>query len=143
MKYAVADVTKRTCELIDCADFAAALAAAGLPRGETDHGLIGIGIGLFVHEHGLYVRPFQQRYFSIGGHLYAGNALLYAFDEAGETIDLTAVPLIRWLPTEVAVWEAIDNGEIALPELRVDGELIWRWPQAKPDLAAVAERWKA
>lgn len=89
MRYAKIDAKARRLEVFDVegGSYDAAMARAGLQRGAVDHGQVMAGIGIVVHEHGLMADADKQFYFRIGSRLYAGNALLYAFDEAGKTRD--------------------------------------------------------
>lgn len=120
-----------------------------LEPGKTDHGTISKGLGIIVGEYGLYEPAEQQSYFAIAGRLYAGPAMLYAYNELGVTISLERpmLPPIKWLKTAADVETAIQAREVERPIVAVDGVLVWSWPQPKPDFKAaqdaIAERIKA
>lgn len=89
MRYAKIDAKARRLEVFETQEDDAAMARAGLQRGAVDHGQVTAGIGIVVHEFGLMADADKQSYFRIGARLYAGDALLYAFDEAGKTRDFS------------------------------------------------------
>lgn len=99
----------------------------------VDHGVVskdpdGGGIGVFVYEYGLL--DGDGPYFALGGQLYSGDAILYAFDEAGETIDMPQgfmqlKPL--WLDTKADVELAITAGVIERPQAAINGVVTWQW----------------
>jgi hypothetical protein len=111
--------------------------AAGLAHMEVDHGLVRRahddkpGVGVVVFEWGFRVEAAKQHYFAIYSKLYAGTAVAYGFDEAGETIDLPfdAMPEVDWFADHHAVEAAIRDGALKRPQLRVDGRLLWQWPE--------------
>jgi len=110
-----------------------ALRAVGLELGKTDHGIIWRGrlrrVGIIVGECSLYVPARQQSYFSIEARLYAGNAILYAFDMIGETVDLEPpLPPVEFYRDSIDVEFAIQRGHIMRPKLVEDGKLKWVWP---------------
>src|SRR6516165_4859804 len=49
-----------------------------------------------VYEYSLFIPPDKARYFSICNRLFAGGAVLYAADEAGETVDLLVPPSVMF-----------------------------------------------
>jgi hypothetical protein len=111
----------------------------GLARTQVDHGQIvpphtlpnGAGVAIVVQEFSLFVPTDKQRYFCIGRRLFAGNALLYGFDETGETIDLIGEPEVVFM-SSAGVEAAIGAGQIERPTMSVDGEQIWQWPEPSP-----------
>jgi hypothetical protein len=111
--------------------------AAGLDRLQVDHGLVRrahdgrSGVGVVVYEWGFRVEAAKQHYFAIYSKLYAGNAVAYGFDEAGDTIDLPLdqIPKVDWFADHHAVEAEIRAGALKRPVIRVDGQLIWQWPE--------------
>jgi len=131
MRYAVIDPQKRTLRAIDASSFDVALDVAGLADVGRDHGLVNRSLGIVVHEYGLYEPPDQQHYFALGSKLFAGKALLYAFDERGKTIDLTQCPEPVFFASPAAVEEAIDAGQIERPMKALNGRIVWQWSEQK------------
>jgi hypothetical protein len=74
----------------------------------------------------------EQNYFSIFGRLIAGAAVLYGIDEAGATIDLTTCPEPVWFDRVSQIEFAIKCGAIRRPVMKVNDEVIWRWPDPRP-----------
>ncbi len=127
MKFAVINPKERTFKYADWIDFAAAKREAGL--GHVDHGVCAHGIGIVVSEFGLYEPTDKQSYFAIGAQLYAGNAVMYAFDAHGKSIDLITYPPPRWFSSADAVEDAIQRRTVARPEVSMNGKVLWRWPE--------------
>jgi hypothetical protein len=139
MRYGRIDAVAHKMQIIETDTFDEAQRLCGLKPHEIDHGLIvnvpGVGgLGLFVDEYGLFVPPLNQNYFALGERLYAGNALVYAFDAKGVTVDFedSEQLSIRWFGSGHDVQRAIQRGEIIAPQIRVNGELIWMWPAPRP-----------
>lgn len=136
MRYVTIDPTRTAVKVIDADNHPSAVEAAGLEIGQVDHGVIerdpftGIGVSICVYEYSLFVPADEQKYFAINGKLYGGKALLYAFDEKGETIDLTRVPDVFFFGSARAVEMAIAAGQIERPR---SATLGWEWPQPKPE----------
>ena len=145
MNYAILNPKDRTLTYVYEKDPHAAYRLAGLPPGKIDHGVLMPlphrgGIGYAVYEFGFYVPAAQQSYCSITGtgRLIAGNAVLYEFAEGGATIDLSEEWRIEpmWFSCAEAVEEAIVAGLVPRPEVKLNREVIWAWPQpVPPDLA--------
>jgi hypothetical protein len=126
-------------EIVVADDSNAALQGIGLQQGKVDHGVIwhdeSGGLGIIVDEFGLFTPASEQVYFAIGGRLYAGPALIYAFDEAGITVDFqygNPPFALAWFENALDVEREIAVGGIERPEMRLDGELVWQWPQPRP-----------
>lgn len=119
-------------EIVDVASMDYALKLAGLTRGQTDHGHIAQNLHVVVYEFGLFVPPEETAYFAIGSSMGAGNAVLYATDERGETVDLKAMPPVFFFGSVEAIEQAIRVGQINRPEIRMNNELLWAWPQKAP-----------
>ena len=145
MKYGILDPKARTLTYAEAKDAHAAYRLAHLPMGKIDHGVLMRlphrgGIGYAVYEFGFYVPAAQQSYCSITGtgRLIAGTALLYEFSEGGRTIDLSEDWRIEpmWFSGQEAVEEAIVAGIVPRPEVKLNNDVIWAWPQpVPPDLA--------
>ena len=108
---------------------------AGLDTFHVDHAVVarspetGIGIAIAVHEHGLFQPPADCFYFSVGRKMYAGNAVLYAFDGAGRTIDMPAQPPpVMFYRSHRELEAAIERGEIDRPQTLINNIVVWRWP---------------
>jgi hypothetical protein len=103
----------------------------------TDFGVVmsphltGIGIGIIVDGFSLFKPPDQQRYFIINRALYGGNAILYGFEENGESVDLAMVPEVFFLSL-AGVEEAIASGRIQRPFMAINDERFWEWPGPAP-----------
>lgn len=100
---------------------------------KVDHGVVSPGLGIVVYEYGLFVPPAEQHYFSIRAKLYAGNAVLYAFDKMGETVSLArhAVPEIVFMPSAASVERSIQLGLVERPQMAINGEVTWQWPEPR------------
>jgi hypothetical protein len=132
MKYAIVNPTSRTVEIIEAKDALEAERRAGLTPGRVDHGTALRNLGIVVGENSLFQPPDQIRYFSIARWLYAGNAVLYAFDQTGETIDYNNEPGICWYGNHEDVQKAIQLGLVEQPQVEFNGEIFWQWPGPKP-----------
>lgn len=140
MKFAIVESKNKRWRIGSFESLRAAEQTIGLDPMTTDHGVIckpgedGLGFGIVVCELSLYVPPARQSYFAIGGKLYGGDAVLYAFDRSGASADLENFPLpIRFFDDRAAVEGAIAANDIARPELSINGHLIWRWPEPPPE----------
>lgn len=131
VRYVTIDPGKREIKAIDVEDYLYALDKAGLAPGRVDHGVVEIGISIVVDEFSLFVPPAQQRYFAIGTRLFAGRALLYAFDDGGDTVDLNRIPDVKFFDSAKAVESAIEIGTIERPRNTL---IQWVWPEPKPDV---------
>jgi hypothetical protein len=99
--------------------------------GNVDHGQLAQGLGYCVYEYAMFEpSPDKQAYCGINGHLIPGPAVLYAFDEMGETIDLrlSEVPDVRWYLGINDVEAAIERREIVRPYVAVNDDVLWEWP---------------
>src|SRR5262245_16560975 len=111
MRFAIIDPGTQTAVLEDFPNVRAAYKHAGLNACEIDHGIVSMGLAIVVHEYSLFEPAEQQHYFSIAGKLYAGKAVLYAFDiENRGTIDLLTLPAVVFLPNKAAVERLIEIG---------------------------------
>lgn len=145
MKFAILNPKARTFTYVEAPDFAPVVRQAGLLSGEIDLGVLkplrhGGGIGYAVYQFSNYVPPDRQSYCSIEGTgaLIAGNAVLFEYARGGATIDLSEDWKLEpiWFSGPEAVEAAIVAARVIRPELAINGEVIWAWPQpAPPDLA--------
>jgi hypothetical protein len=147
MRYGSIDARSKRVTMIECDDVKEAKRACGL--GNIEFGTlvhmpnVG-GIQIAVAKFGLFEPAGEQCYFALGTRLYAGNALLFAIDGRGETIDLSRGELelvpVRYFESAHEVEGAIRDGEIERPEMCINGELYWQWPWPRPDLDGLAQR---
>jgi len=129
---------------IDAATFDDALGVIGLSPRHIDHGIVRRGIGIALYEFGLYIPATRQQFFSIDRKLYAGSAILYGVGASGETIDLDLDPtMFRFYSDVPEIERAIARGEIDRPIFAAGGEVLWRWPEPRPDLDAAVDRMAA
>ena len=114
---------------VECNDIRDAMALAGL--GHVDHSVIMPGLGIALY--GIWVARAAGRasYFAIHGRLYAGNAVLYAFNQAGETVSLLqfGMPDVMFMPDADAVERNIALGLVERPQTTVNGLITWQWPE--------------
>lgn len=135
MKFATISPDTSTIEIADYPDLQAAEIAAGLTPHAVDHGTVGRpvvgrgGVCIVVDERGLLGEP---HYFSIHGSLYNGAAVLYAYDAAGETVDIEPyqIPLALWHGSVENVEKAISDGSVIRPQATVADKVIWSWTGA-------------
>jgi hypothetical protein len=134
VKYVLINPKLRTATTAEFDSLQDAERAAGLVPGEVDHGMLTRSIGYVVYEFGLFVPAAEQSYFAIGRSLIAGPAVLYGVDAWGESVNLmrSTIPDIRWFLGANDVEAAIEAGEIIRPQMAVNDEVMWRWPQAAP-----------
>ena len=139
MKFLAIKPREEVAEVIEAKDAHAAYRMVGLDPLKIDHGVAlkhdGGGLGIVVYEFGLFEPSQEQSYFAIGQRLYAGNALIYNFDHKGATVDFELgrppVP-IWWFDNAADVEAAITNDTISRPQMLVNGDVIWEWPQPAP-----------
>lgn len=136
MRFGIIDPRTKTAKVAEFASFDDALEAAGLKPGQIDFGALSRALSIVVYEYGLFEPMEQTDYFSIKRKLYAGNALIYATNEAGETISL---PPSKKFPVEVkfyddgkAALQAIEMEEIDQPSISIGDTVEWVWPQPAP-----------
>lgn len=139
MKFAIIDPQAKAFDRIEAADVVAAYREARLDPMRTDHGTLMLlendhRVCYVVYEFGFFVPPPQQHYCAIGERLIAGRALLYEADRYGRTVNLDdAIGIdVTWFKSADEVEIAIAAGAVIRPELAVNGEVIWAWPQPAP-----------
>lgn len=99
-----------------------------LKRTEVDFGTVMPGVSIIVYEYGLLEG--SGPYFALMGQLYSGDAVLYGYDEAGETIDMPDIPQLfapEWLADKIEVELAIMAGIVERPVSTVNGAVFWQW----------------
>ena len=138
MKFVIINPQTTRVTVVDTKDLNEAKIAAGLDPDQVDHGTIFHdfrygGVEIVVYEFGLYLPRDVARYFAIGRSLYVGPAVLYAFDAAGETIDMAEPPPISFFPDADAVERAIEARAIIRPIMAINDEVVWRWPEPTSD----------
>lgn len=104
--------------------------AVGLKPGAVDHGTIRQGLGVVVDEYGLFEPAGAQVYFKAGQRLYAGNAVLYCYDEAGKTVDFIDAT-IEFVTAHEAE-KLIRAGKLDRPSIAFNGQTKWKWPNPAP-----------
>ena len=135
------DVRRQQVVEINAATLFSAQASVGLAK--VDHGVLwrehdGSGLGYVVDEFGWYKPADDQFYAMAFCRAIAGNAVAYAFDPIGNTIDAepNLLGLVRehiaWLPTRGDLERAITLGAVARPRISVNGDVLWAWPNPAP-----------
>lgn len=132
MRYVAIDPIHKIVKAIDIDDFGYALEKAGLQRNHVDHAQVSHGVAIVVHEFSLFVPPGEQRYFTISGQLFGGKALLYGFDDSGETVDLLRIPTVKFFDSVKAVEDAIAAATIRRPRIIINDNVTWSWPDPPP-----------
>ena len=103
---------------------------------EVDHGTVIPGLGIVVYEYSLFDE--QAAWFGAGGQLFAGKAVVYGYDGQGEGVDVKQSPAqfthnkeihLRFYHSAAEVEAAIMLAEIQRPQMRVNGAVLWQWPQ--------------
>jgi hypothetical protein len=141
MKFAIIDPVKMTVEWAEAKEPWELYPQIGLPvDGGVDHGVVlpwheapgRIGIAIIVDQFSLYVPPEHQRYYRIGRQLFGGAAILYGYQEDGESTDLPGLPLVVFM-TVAGIENAIARGEIDRPYIAINNEApLWQWPEPSP-----------
>jgi hypothetical protein len=145
MKFVTIEAHGEKVKLVDVKHEHDALKLIGIDPMQTDHGMVfrdhesGIGVGIIVYEFGLFEPADETHYFILpvretGNRLYAEKAVIYAFDIAGDSIDIPVdtTPPVTFYHSRAVVEEAIKVGIVARPEASVNGEVTWRWPDPPP-----------
>jgi hypothetical protein len=124
-------ITPPSVSVRESSDLNSALCVVGLSSGPTDHGTISDGLAIVVHEASLFQAD-RLKYFSIYGHLFAGNAVIYAFTPSGETTNIKQLPPVLFYRDIAEVERAIDAGAVVRPQLAYGETVYWRWPDPQP-----------
>lgn len=128
IKYCIVDPALQRTHVDQFASIEDAQRAAGIV-GHVEYGTAARRHCIIVAEFGLFEPVEQQNYFSIGPNLYAGGAVIYAYDEAGETIDYTGPLPIQFYNAAMFAEQAIVMGRVRRPTMAVNGKVFWQWPQ--------------
>jgi len=132
MRFGIVNAKLRTAKILDLPDIDTAKRVARLKPLEVDHGSITRHMHIIVYEFSLFVPVDKQVWYCIGRQLYGGNAVVYASDDAGETIDMSMLPPpIIWFKDAAAVEQAIGWGQIERPITAFNGAVLWRWPEPR------------
>jgi hypothetical protein len=135
MNFIAIDPKRASVELVEADELTEVYGQVGLKSSEVDHGVLyrfdnGESLNIVVYEAGLF-RGDQGRYFSIGNHLYEGGAVVYAADEAGETISVNHKPPVMFYRDVREVEYAIDTREVVRPQRALGQEVTWMWPEVR------------
>jgi hypothetical protein len=132
MRYLAIYAAEREVRLIEAADVFDAKRQLGL--NDVDFGAIDKHHSIVVYEYCLYEDPAKAPYWRLGSKLYAGNAFIFAHG-GPETVDMDWMPdLVRkqlefFEGGREEIEAAIAAGRVERPEARINGELVWEWPQ--------------
>jgi hypothetical protein len=137
IRYLIIDPTARTVRKFETKDTTAkdAMATAGLKPGAVDFGMVGPAVSIIVGETGLFSDPDKGGYFSLGLSLFHGPAVLFGVGDSGETISLAVaadhnvLSGIRFYDSLSQIEKAIQDGVVDRPQMSVNGEVVWRWPE--------------
>lgn|SRR5215510_13413335 len=138
MKFATIEPVKKRVRVAEFRDLHSAVRSVGVDPHATDHGVVqrnhrGPNFSIVVYEFGLFTPVADQHYFATGGRLYAGNAVLYGFNEIGETVDVVEpLPDVTFFADAPAVELAIAARVIPRPRMSANGMVIWEWPNPAP-----------
>lgn len=128
----------QTIELKSFVDYKDALEAAGLKNGSIDFETVGAyhanTLQIIVFDLGL-MNPIQNTYFRLGRQLFNGNAVLFAANMEGDTVDFPEIvashwhvcPEFEWLASIEACEEAIKSGRLDRPQSSINGQVFWSW----------------
>lgn len=136
--YVIINPDNRTIELHNLPDYKDAIALANLSQGELDFGAIGfhhdLTFNIIAFEFGL-IHPKQSTYFRLGPQLLNGNAVIYAANIEGETVDFP--PSIfehfevcfkfEWFKNVDEVEAAIKADRLQRPQSSINGQVFWTW----------------
>jgi hypothetical protein len=138
MKFVAIDPRDCTVKMMAAKDLNDLYNIVGLVKNQVDFACIHHSgewsLNIIVAEFGLFKPVEQGKYFSLGGQLLEGGAIIFRADEAGETVDMVAIPPVMFYRSHVEVEQAIARGEVARPQMSVNGEVIWTWPEERPNL---------
>ena len=137
MKFFAIKPAQCAVETIEASEPYEAYKTLGLDQLRVDHGVVarfddGGGVGIVVYEFSLFEPINEQRWFSILGQLFGGNALLYGFDASGETCGFDLPPPVVFYRDAHEVETAIASGQIKRPQIKVNENVIWQWPDEAP-----------
>lgn len=128
LRFLIIDPAQKRCYPVQTKDLSDALALADLKPQTVDHGVVERGLGIVVYENSLFEPVEQQHYFELNGKLYAGNAVLYGYDKAGNTVDAPYSAAPVYFQDHIDVENAIVAGIVERPVMAVNGVVFWKWP---------------
>lgn len=132
-RYIVIDAARRQVREEEHRNLVMAELSVGLDPKAVDHGTFQPSFGYVVYEFGLFVPAERQHYWSVGQQLIGGNSVIYAYDRSGETVDIEGFDVVvEFFDSVAAVERAIDNRRILRPQITVNSNVIWSWPQPAP-----------
>jgi hypothetical protein len=137
MQFMIIETELRTIRNVDAESLDDVIAMAGLKRGAIDFGALTPYMSIIVGEYAMFVPAERQSYVAIGDHLYAGNAVVFGVDHGGATTDIEITAhafgsACRFMRGEQQVENAIKANAVERPQISVDGNVIWQWPQPAP-----------
>jgi hypothetical protein len=132
MKFMTINAKERTTALVEAVDMFLLYESVGLRPAAVDHATItrfedGTGLAIIVDEIGMMRDPTETYFFSIGPQLYAGGAIVYAYDAEGETLGMISTIPVMFYRSCDEVEMAINRGEISRPFTAVNEEVLWEW----------------
>jgi hypothetical protein len=137
-KFAIINTDAKTIELHNVPVYTDAMKLVNLKRGEVDFCSIGgyhdTTFHIIVFEFGL-MRPKQTTYFRLGTQLFNGNAVIFAADLEGKTVDFPSniaehwkvCPAFEWFASASEVEAAITTNRVLRPQSAVNGQVFWSW----------------
>ena len=129
LRHAIINATTEQVSYVNVEDLRDAEVLAGLDPMGVDHGTIEHGLGIVLYEFGL-LEP-MEHYFILNRQLYAGNAVVYAYNGQGETIDVPPHRIaklnIQFFHSIAAVEEALDAGKGNRPYTAINSEVLAVW----------------
>lgn len=131
MQFQIIDSDHATVRSFRAEQLNTAMVAIGLNPGQVDFGTVCEGVSIVVYEFGMYQPKEECRYFSVGRQLFVGNAVLFAFNNVGETVDLPRPPPVIFYRDFLAVEQAIGWGQIERPQIALNGQVMWKWPERR------------
>lgn len=132
-RYVLIEPAKCEVRMVETVTMQEAYRLIGLISTQVDHGTLVMtpehsGFAIVVDEFSLMQQPpDSMRYFQIGDQLYAGNAVVYAFDSQGETINMPELPAVLFFKDVAAVEYAIKQKQIRRPSTWANDICLWEW----------------
>lgn len=138
MRFIIVDAHKCEIREANASDLTDTYPEAGLERGSVDHGTIRRGFSIVVKDYGLFDDPDKVPYFALAGALYSGNAVIFAYDQAGETVDIDwktgeLANFIQWFSSRTEIERAIAAKTVVRPTAAINGVVHWTWPEQNRD----------
>lgn len=135
MRFIVIDPARCEVKMIEKKNLDDALRATGLRLSKVDFATLfvgddGWGLEIVVYETGLRESPSKHRFFSLGECLFAGSAIIFAFNAKGDTVTLPDIirnPPVTFYRSYREVEAAIQRGELQRPQITANGKVVWEW----------------